>query len=729
MMVRIWERLENKIIQQYELTENEWVQVDVSKRKKIHVTLVTDQYVSKESLKSLLEEEIKQSGQEYQIGFIDIYSVKQSEEVHLTKQQKKSGYYEWADAVCPGNESTIKCEEELQVISFYSYKGGVGRTIALLETAYLMAAEGKRILILDLDIEAPSLHNIFSDQISDKELGVKSGMIQYLYETVVQKKKSYNIEDIFCPLRLEGVSGEIFLIPAVKCIDSEYIYQIGQIQTQQIQEQDVFGKLFAELADKLHLDAVFIDTRAGFNPWGSLSLLELSNQVIFLAYPNAENIEGLNTAFELVKNAGNTRYAVAVSQIVASDEGKAKADTLFQSLHTEQERPISVYYNQRIALSNCYPITAEGVLAEYKELSDYLLDYERMKRNQKILSGERKRKMLKDVFLQNTEQIVVKNLILFIASEGNMILKYHYLHGLKNGWFPYCSIHAGNRCSIPYFLMIGNHCAECADLLEMQDVSEDWLAVKLIELLAGSCDAIDNFAGKIKTCDSADIQQLSGMLSDKIICKDRMSGKENVIFDKGIVLIILIDLTELLLDQSTEYMMQNVKKLLKYNASKDRIQFKFTVSATVLEKQQGMFQGMKGYIRELRVEKDDLQRFLIRNIDKDMIVSLFDQSDLMGQWDNEMERHSQLDKDVLEILLGIRKSTVTYSQYVLDYLYQFVQKHPQYEYERILECLKIAAKKELTGEDEHDDDRLISFHRIREELAKEIHFFECLTRT
>ncbi len=43
------------------------------------------------------------------------------------------------------------------IVSFYSYKGGVGRTATLLNTAWFMALRGRRIALLDLDLEAPRL--------------------------------------------------------------------------------------------------------------------------------------------------------------------------------------------------------------------------------------------------------------------------------------------------------------------------------------------------------------------------------------------------------------------------------------------------------------------------------------------------------------------------------------------------------------------------------------------
>ncbi|MBK9643792.1 MAG: tyrosine-protein kinase family protein [Deltaproteobacteria bacterium] len=64
------------------------------------------------------------------------------------------------------------------MVGFYSFKGGVGRSTAAAITALLMAREGRRILLVDLDLEAPGLEGYFgftNDQ-------VQGGMVDLLLE-------------------------------------------------------------------------------------------------------------------------------------------------------------------------------------------------------------------------------------------------------------------------------------------------------------------------------------------------------------------------------------------------------------------------------------------------------------------------------------------------------------------------------------------------------------------
>src|SRR5258706_14891815 len=49
----------------------------------------------------------------------------------------------------------------MRTITFYSYKGGTGRSLAVANTARFLARFGCRVFVLDFDLEAPGLHYKF----------------------------------------------------------------------------------------------------------------------------------------------------------------------------------------------------------------------------------------------------------------------------------------------------------------------------------------------------------------------------------------------------------------------------------------------------------------------------------------------------------------------------------------------------------------------------------------
>ncbi|UUU34147.1 FxSxx-COOH system tetratricopeptide repeat protein [Streptomyces sp. CA-210063] len=69
-----------------------------------------------------------------------------------------------------------------RIITFYSYKGGTGRTMALANTAWILAANGKRVLTVDWDLEAPGLHRFFHPFLDPNALAATTGVIDIITE-------------------------------------------------------------------------------------------------------------------------------------------------------------------------------------------------------------------------------------------------------------------------------------------------------------------------------------------------------------------------------------------------------------------------------------------------------------------------------------------------------------------------------------------------------------------
>ncbi len=67
-----------------------------------------------------------------------------------------------------------------QVVTFYSFKGGTGRTMALANVAWILAANGQRVLVVDWDLESPGLHRFFRPFLSEAMLSSSTGVIDLI---------------------------------------------------------------------------------------------------------------------------------------------------------------------------------------------------------------------------------------------------------------------------------------------------------------------------------------------------------------------------------------------------------------------------------------------------------------------------------------------------------------------------------------------------------------------
>ena len=78
------------------------------------------------------------------------------------------------------------------VFTFYSYKGGVGRTLLAANMAVALARQGKTLL-WDLDVEAPGLHRINELR---SAVSVKSGFFDWLIHWQANKTRPPGPDDL-----------------------------------------------------------------------------------------------------------------------------------------------------------------------------------------------------------------------------------------------------------------------------------------------------------------------------------------------------------------------------------------------------------------------------------------------------------------------------------------------------------------------------------------------------
>lgn len=77
-----------------------------------------------------------------------------------------------------------------KIVTFYSYKGGTGRSMAVVNFAYWLAREfpGLRrgVLVMDWDLEAPGLHRFFAEVSEAEQNSDRPGVVDYFHE--IQKR-------------------------------------------------------------------------------------------------------------------------------------------------------------------------------------------------------------------------------------------------------------------------------------------------------------------------------------------------------------------------------------------------------------------------------------------------------------------------------------------------------------------------------------------------------------
>jgi hypothetical protein len=72
-------------------------------------------------------------------------------------------------------------QPEGRIATFYSYKGGTGRSMALANFAWILAANGRKVLAIDWDLEAPGLHRYFRPFLTDPDLFETDGIIDTIW--------------------------------------------------------------------------------------------------------------------------------------------------------------------------------------------------------------------------------------------------------------------------------------------------------------------------------------------------------------------------------------------------------------------------------------------------------------------------------------------------------------------------------------------------------------------
>ena len=186
-------------------------------------------------------------------------------------------------------------------ITFYSYKGGVGRSLALANIACLMAEDiehPQRVLVWDFDLEAPGLHKLFPPKEPQNY-----GFVDLAYTYAIRKEMP-NIDDYIYESDVENV----YVLPAGR-IGKSYCEKLQQIDWLRFFGSDktdpgpFFGELVDSIKNSIHsFDYVLIDSRTGLNDQAGICTQVLSELLIILFRLSIQNLDGLEHLVPVIRS-------------------------------------------------------------------------------------------------------------------------------------------------------------------------------------------------------------------------------------------------------------------------------------------------------------------------------------------------------------------------------------------------------------------------------------------
>lgn len=183
---------------------------------------------------------------------------------------------------------------EPAVVSFYSFKGGVGRTTALALVAVNLALAGQKVVCVDLDLEAPGLGDFLGAQPTPA-----------LLDALLAHAATGQLpaED---PVQWVDCLGTQVGVVAAGGLGRGYLEKLARLDylgTSSETDSPVaraLHRLLERIRDQHRPNIILLDSRAGLHDLGGLSLTDLAHVDVLVGRDTPQNHAGLRLALEVI---------------------------------------------------------------------------------------------------------------------------------------------------------------------------------------------------------------------------------------------------------------------------------------------------------------------------------------------------------------------------------------------------------------------------------------------
>jgi MinD-like ATPase involved in chromosome partitioning or flagellar assembly len=216
-----------------------------------------------------------------------------------------------------------------RIVTFYSFKGGVGRTTALVACAWQLARAGKKVVVIDLDLEAPGLGALF-------EASTSRGVVDLLVDHLATGTCDLDGAVAERSEALGADGDRVSIIPAGR-LDASYLEKLARLDfvssnppagsgAEPSPIEQALQSVLRTVQKKLRPDYILLDSRAGLHDLAGLSLHSLAHVDVLVGRATEQGYLGFDlTLGVLAKRKGADTLQCVVVHTFAPTAGTPEA--------------------------------------------------------------------------------------------------------------------------------------------------------------------------------------------------------------------------------------------------------------------------------------------------------------------------------------------------------------------------------------------------------------------
>ena len=204
-----------------------------------------------------------------------------------------------------------------KIISIHSFRGGTGKSNTTANISAILAKQGKRVGVVDTDIQSPGIHILFGMA----GTSIDHSLNDYLWGRCEISETAHDVTGTLG----DDAIGKLYLIPS--SVQADEIVNV----LREGYDVSMLTKGFRELMQALNLDMLIIDTHPGLNE-ETLFSIAISHSLAIVMRPDQQDYEGTGVTVEVARSLGVPNMMLIVNKTPPtfdSDEIRAQVQQTY----------------------------------------------------------------------------------------------------------------------------------------------------------------------------------------------------------------------------------------------------------------------------------------------------------------------------------------------------------------------------------------------------------------